>query len=97
LAYLTKLPNDKTSRLTLIQEENLKYIFLYLEKYRFDEAFLIVLFEILDHLIDEMNNKLSDILYSLKWNLMGIFQNFLSPSEIKGTYHSQSVNIYSIA
>lgn len=91
LAFLTKFPNDKTSRLTLIQEENLNYIFLYLEKYRFDDAFMIVLFEILDHLIDEMNNKLSDILYSIRWNLMGIFQTYLTPSEIIGTYRSQSV------
>jgi len=92
LAYLTKLPSDKTSKLLLIQQENLNYIFIYLDKYKFDESFIILLFELLDHLIEEMGNKISDILYS-NWNLMGIFQKYLSPSEIKGTYNSQSVSI----
>ena len=93
LAYLTKLPLDKTSRLTLIQEENLNFIFIYLKKYKFDESLVIVLFDILDHLIDEMNNKLSVILYSDKWNLMEIFQEYLSPSKILGCYNTQSVKI----
>ncbi len=91
LSFLTKSSNDKTSRLTIIQEENLIYIFRYIEKYKFDDTILLVLFDILNNLLDEMNNKLSEILYSDKWNLMRIFLYYLSPSEIKGTYRSQSV------
>lgn len=92
LAYLTKLPSDKAARLTLIQEENLRILFDYIKKYQFDESIIIVLLDILDHLMEDMNNRLSDILYSEKWNLISIFQYYLAPSKILGTYHSQSVN-----
>ena len=94
LVYLTKSPQDKTSRLTLIQEENLRVIFDYLERYKYEESFLIILFDLLDNLFDEMNNRLSEILYNQKWNLMGIFKKFLEPSKIYGTFYSQNVKFF---
>jgi hypothetical protein len=91
LAYLTKSPQDKTSRLTLIQENNLSLIFDYLNFFKYDEPMLIILFDILDNLFDEMNNKLYEILYEPRWNLMGILKRYLEPSRILGTYYSQNV------
>lgn len=91
LAYLTRSPQDKTSRLTLIQEDNLSIIFEYLIKFQEEESILTILFDILDNLFDEMNNKLSDILYSDRWNLMSKMKKFLEPSRILGTYYSQNV------
>jgi hypothetical protein len=91
LVYLTKNPQDKTSRLTLIQEDNLAIIFLYLNKFQYEESFLIILFDILNNLLDEMNNKLYEILYNPKWNLMGLLKKYLEPCKIIGTYFSQNV------